>query len=47
MFFLNDLQTPRFDFSGIISEKYLTVLAATELTGYNGQYLHRHHRRQL
>ena len=29
------------DGQGIITEKVLTVLAATELTGYNGQYLRR------
>jgi hypothetical protein len=39
MSLLNDHQSPRLDSSGIISEKYLTVFAATELTGYNGQYL--------
>ena len=41
MSLLNDPHSLEFDSPGIISEKYLTVLAATELTGYNVKYLRR------
>jgi len=41
MSLLNAPHSLEFDSPGIISEKYLTVLAATKLTGYNGQYLRR------
>ena len=41
MFALNDQTPPLQDRPGIISEKYVTVLGATQLTGYNSQYLRR------
>jgi excisionase family DNA binding protein len=41
MFALNDQNLPAQDRPGIISEKYVTVLGATQLTGYNSQYLRR------
>ncbi len=41
MFALNDQNPPVQDRPGIISEKYITVLGATQLTGYNSQYLRR------
>lgn len=41
MFALNDQNPPTQDHPGIISEKYVTVLGATQLTGYNSQYLRR------
>jgi excisionase family DNA binding protein len=41
MFDLNKsiTSTPKID--GVISEEYLTVEAASQITGYNGQYLRR------
>ena len=41
MFILNSQDPLGSQISGIISEQYITVVGATQLTGYNSQYLRR------